>query len=527
MNDVNKNATDKSVFYISLVVIAGLIGWAIMGAGSFKTAGDAAFSYLTTSWGWFYLLSMFSFVIFSIWICCSRYGGIVLGKDGEKPAYSTIAWFSMLFSAGMGVGLLFYSVGEPLSHFINPLGVESGSAEAKAFAMRKTFLHWGLQPWSGYCIMALGLAYAQFRKDKPGLISSVLIPLIGEERVKGPIGKTVDILAIFATVAGVATSFGLGTFQISSGLEYVFGIPRSNLVLILIVGTITAILLISTTAGLDKGMKRLSSANLVFSLILVAFMFIVGPKLAIMNGMVEGTANYLSNIVSDSLTIGEFSEKGSSWYGGWTIFYWAWWIAWAPFVGTFIARISRGRTIRQFVLGVLLAPTLAGIVWFSIFGMSAMGLNLADAQAAAGADISQSIFLVLEKFPLGQITTVLVIILLLTYFLTSADSATFVLGMFSSNGNLNPATSRKILWALIQAGLALSLMIAGKEEGLNMLKTASICVAFPFAFILIMSMFSLVKGLREEVKQAEEGKENFIEVKKESIPEQAITSESE
>ncbi len=520
---VTKLETDKSVFFISLIVVAGLIVWAVFGASSFKAAGDAAFAYLTTDWGWFYILCMFSFVVFSVWMGCSRYGNIVLGKDGEKPAYSTTAWFAMLFSAGMGVGLLFYSVGEPLSHFMSPLGMEAGSAEAKAFALRKTFLHWGLQPWSGYCVMALGLAYIQFRKDKPGLISSVLIPLIGEERVKGPIGKTVDILAVFATVAGVATSFGLGTYQISSGLNYVFGIPANNIVLMVIVGTITAVLLLSTSAGLDRGMKTLSTLNLIFSIVLIIYMFLVGPKLAIMNGMVEGTANYLSNFLSDSLTVGAFSESEASWYGGWTIFYWAWWIAWAPFVGTFIARISRGRTIRQFVTGVLLAPTLAGIVWFSIFGMSAMGLNPADAQAAAGANISQSIYLVLEHFPFSQAITVLVIILLLTYFLTSADSATFVLGMFSSNGNLNPATSRKVMWALIQAGLALCLMIAGGEEGLNMLKTASICVAFPFAFILILSMISLVKGLNSELTNQEE----MPKKAKEEAAIEVIASESE
>lgn len=210
-------STDKSVFYTSLIMVVCFIAWGVMGAGSFKVAGDWFFSFLTTYWGWFYILCMFGFVLFSVWICCSKYGNIVLGKDGEKPAYSTLAWFAMLFSAGKGIGLLFYSVAEPLSHFVAPLGAEPGSGEAMAFAMRKSFLHWGLQPWSGYCVMALGLAYIQFRKDKPGLISSVLIPLIGEKHASGLIGKAVDLMAIFATVAGVATSFGLGTYQINSG----------------------------------------------------------------------------------------------------------------------------------------------------------------------------------------------------------------------------------------------------------------------------------------------------------------------
>lgn len=492
---------DHTVFMVSLVVVACLIAWGILGAGSFKAAGDMAFNYLTTAWGWFYIICMLSFVFFSIWICCSKYGSITLGQDGEKPAYSTLAWFAMLFSAGKGIGLMFYSVAEPLSHYVTPLGAEPGSADAMAFAMRKSFLHWGVQPWSAYCVMALGLAYIQFRKGKPGLISSVLIPLIGEERVKGPIGKCVDILAIFATVAGVATSFGLGTYQINSGLSMVFGVPENNWAKFFIIFGITCILLMSISAGLNKGMKRISSFNLGMSMLIMVFMFLVGPKIAIMNSFVEGIGNYVSNFITDSMGMGAFDDEQSSWYGAWTVFYWAWWIAWAPFVGTFIARISRGRTIRQFVLGVLLAPTLAGLSWFSIFGVSAMSLGFDVGQAAlAGGDVSKSIFIVLQHFPFTQLMSILVVVLLITFFLSSADSATFVLGMFSSNGDLNPKTSRKVMWALIQAGLAFSLMMSGGEDGLNMLKTASICVAFPFAFILILSMISLVKGLRTEKK---------------------------
>lgn len=513
---------DQTVFFVSLVVLALVVAWGLLGAESFKAAGLTAFNFLTTKFGWFYVLSMTSFVVFSVYICFSKYGNIVLGKDGEKPAYSLLAWFAMLFSAGKGIGLLFYSVAEPLSHFVAPLGATPGSPEAAAFAIRKSFLHWGLQPWSAYCVMALGLAYMQFRKDKPGLISSVLIPLIGEARARGPIGKCVDILAVFATVAGVATSFGLGTYQINSGLNYVFGLPQSAMSQVLIVVGITAILLISISAGLDKGMKRISSANLAMSAAIMIFMFCVGPKLAIMNGMVEGVGNYLSNYVHDSLSIGAFSATDSKWYGSWTVFYWAWWIAWAPFVGTFIARISRGRTIRQFVIGVLLAPTLAGISWFSIFGMSAMSLGLNQAEAAVAVDVSRSIFLVLEHFPLHQFMSVLVVLLLITFFLSSADSATFVLGMFSSNGNLNPTTMRKVMWAIIQAAMALSLMIAGGKAGLDMLKTASIAVAFPFAFILILSMVSTVKALRQDGKpepgEASKADEAVPEVTYESVP---------
>lgn len=493
----NGSKRDKTVFVTSLVVVAMIVLWGLVAKENFKEVGNAAFSFLTMRFGWFYMLCMTAFVVFSLWLCFSRYGNIVLGEDGEKPTYGFVSWFAMLFSAGMGIGLVFYGTAEPLSHFVKPLGAEPGTPEAMAFAIRKSYLHWGLQPWAGYCVIALGLAYMQFRKGKPGLISSLLIPLIGEERARGPFGKAVDILAIFATVAGVATSFGLGTYQINSGLNYLFGVEEGPTAQIAIVGVITAILLMSVTVGLDRGMKFLSNANVVFCGLLMVIMFAVGPKLMILNGFVEGTGDYLNSFIKDSLQLGAYSGEQASWYGGWTVFYWSWWIAWAPFVGTFIARISRGRTIRQFVAGVLLAPTLASFIWFAIFGMSALNLGLADGSVAV-QNLATSIFIVTSHYPLHGLMSIIILVLLGTFFLTSADSATFVLGMFSSEGDLNPETKRKVMWAVIQSLLALTLMIAGGSAGLQMLQTASIVSAFPFAFIMLMCMISIVKVLRTE-----------------------------
>ncbi|MGL4859550.1 MAG: BCCT family transporter [Enterobacteriaceae bacterium] len=498
--NISNNIASNKVFYISILVVVCIVSMGVFWPEQFTRVGTGLFVYLTRHFGWLYILVMFSFVLFTLYLLFSPYGNVVLGPDGEKPAYSLPVWFAMLFSAGKGIGLLFYGTAEPLSHFISPLGAESGSPEAMSFAISKSFYHWGLHPWSGYCVMALGLAYFQFRKGKSGLISTLFIPLIGEKRAKGAIGQCIDILAIFATVGGVATSFGLGTYQINSGLNFLFGVPQDNQARMWIIVAVTALLLTSISAGLNKGMKTLSLINLILSIVIMALVFLLGPKLLIVNSFVEGLGNYLGGFVSSSLQLGAFSAKESSWYSNWTVYYWAWWIAWAPFVGTFIARISRGRTIRQFVIGVLLAPTLASCLWFAIFGTTAINVGV-EVGLEAIKDTSTAIYLVMQQYPLSQLLMLLTIILLFAFFLASADAATYVLGMFSSHGALNPATSRKILWGVIQAALALILIVASGSDGLRMLQTISIAAAFPFIFVMILSMISLLKVLRTETKQ--------------------------
>jgi len=485
---------NNTVFYISLVVVFAIVLWGLLATESFGNAANGLFNFLVGNFGWFYLISMFSFVVFSIWIAFSRYGKIKLGPDDSKPEYSYISWFAMLFSAGMGIGLVFWGVAEPLNHFMAPLGLEAGTTAAADFAMKKSFFHWGLHPWANYSVLALALAYFQFRKNKPGLISSIFIPLIGEDRVKGPIGYFIDILAIFATVAGVATSLGLGTLQINSGLNYLFGIPENLLVQIIIIVIVTVLFMISAITGLDKGIKFLSNLNLSLATILMVAAAIIGPTLLVINSFTNGIGMYLNEFIRDSFHIEAFGN--SEWFGWWTIFYWAWWIAWAPFVGTFIARISRGRTIKEFVAGVLLVPALGSFLWFATFG--SLGINLGTEVATeAIKSTPTALFVVMSHYPLGSIISFIAVILLCTFFVTSADSATFVLGMMSSEGDLNPDTKRKIIWGVIQSLLAFALMLGG---GLSMLQTASIAAAFPFAFVMLFGMVALVKALREEEK---------------------------
>lgn len=487
---------DNKVFFISLAFVFLIVAWGIFFPANFEAKATDAFNFLVSKFGWLYLISMSLFVIFSIWIAFSKYGKIKLGPDDSKPDYSFISWFAMLFSAGMGIGLVFWGVAEPLNHFINPMGIEGGTEAAANFAIMKSFMHWGLHPWANYSVLALALAYMQFRKGKPGLISSVFIPLIGEERAQGWLGKLIDILAIFATVAGVATSLGLGTLQINSGLNYMFGLPINTFVQVMIVVIVTVLFMLSAVTGLDKGIKFLSNLNVGIAGVLLLISIIIGPTLLIFTNLGQGIAMYAKDLIVDvnPFGSGEWFLGKSEWHGWWTIFYWAWWIAWAPFVGTFIARISRGRTIKEFVGGVLLAPTLASFIWFATFGSLGIKAGVEVATKAI-AKTETALFVVMDQYSLGTVISFVAVLLLCTFFVTSADSATFVLGMMSSNGDLNPDTKRKVIWGVIQSTLALALMIAG---GLKMLQTASIVAAFPFAFVMLFAMVSIVKALKSE-----------------------------
>lgn len=496
---MNKSkAKDNKVFYISLVITFAIVLLGITIPNKFNDAANSIYSFLTENFGWTYLMSMLFFVIFAVGLAFSKYGKIKLGPDDSKPDFSTASWFAMLFGAGMGIGLVFWGVAEPLSHFVAPPGIKPGTAEAADFAMKVSFKHWGFHPWANYSIIGLALAYFQFRKNKPGLISSIFIPLLGEERVNGPIGKLIDILAVFATVAGVATSLGLGTLQINSGLKYIFNIPETKLVQLAIIGVVTAIFIWTAVSGIEKGIKLLSDINLWAAALLIILSFFIGPTLKMINSLTNGMGSYIGTFIQDSLGINAFGDN--SWLNGWTIFYWAWWIAWAPFVGTFIARISKGRTIKEFVMGVIVAPSIASFVWFSIFGSLGMNLGITgkvklEALKAIAAKPETALFAVMKNYPMGVIVSLVAVFLLCTFFITSANSATFVLGMFTSEGDLNPSNSKKILWGLVQALLATALLFAG---GLKALQTASVAAAFPFIFVMIFACISLVKALREE-----------------------------
>ncbi|MCI8599041.1 MAG: BCCT family transporter [Lachnospiraceae bacterium] len=486
------------VFGISFLISLVLTIFAIFFNSQFSNVSNILFAVITENFSWLYLLAMLIFVIFVLVLACTKYGNVRLGADDSKPEYSTFSWFAMLFCAGMGVGLVFWGVSEPTTHFTNPMSGEGGTIEAAEFAFKSSFMHWGIQPWANYAVVGLALAYFQFRKNKPGLISSIMEPLIGEKRVLGWPGKLVDILAAFATVAGIVTSLGLGVLQINSGLNTMLGLPNDLVVQIAIIIIVTVIFMWSAISGINKGVKILSNFNIILALILMAGAFMIGPKLEIINNLINGIGNYVEDFVQDSLTIPGYGD--TSWITAWRIFYWAWWIAWAPFVGIFIARISKGRTIREFVLGVVLAPTLASVVWFAIFGT--LGIHLGMTGTLSNEALQQistfpesGLFAVFSFYPFGNILAIVAVILLLTFFITSADSGTYVLAMLSSEGNLNPPNYKKIIWGIIQSTLAIGLLIAG---GLKPLQTISIVAAFPFMFIMLAACVALIKALKRE-----------------------------
>lgn len=491
---------DNSVFIISLIIVVAFSAWGIIAPDSFGAAAGGIFSFLTEKFGWFYLFSMFLFVVFLLLLAFSKFGNVRLGPDDSKPDYSYISWFAMLFSAGMGIGLVFWGVAEPLNHYLHPWGIEGGTEAAANFAMLQSFVHWGVHPWANYAIIALPLAYMQFRKNKPGLISSIFIPLLGEEKAAGPIGKFIDILAIFATVAGVATSLGLGVLQINSGLNHMFGVPINTTVNIIIIVVVTIMFLASAISGLDKGILLLSNTNVVIAMTIMVLTLIVGPTITILNTLTSNLGEYINSFVRESFRMNPFGDNG--WLAGWRIFYWAWWIAWAPFVGVFIARISRGRTIREFIIGVSIVPALGSFLWFAVFG--ATGISLGPEIAAEAIQVTETaFFIVMEHVPLGHIISLITVVLLCTFFVTSADSATFVLGMMSRNGDLNPDIKTKVMWGVLQAFIAFALMFAG---GLNALQTSSIVAAFPFAFVMIFACVSFYKILWTDEHAAIEAK---------------------
>jgi len=485
------------VFYISLVLALFFVIWGAVNPESLNESAASIFKLLITQFGWFYLLSSFIFLVASLYFAFSRFGKIRLGKEDDRPEYSLITWFGMLFSAGMGIGLVFYGVAEPVQHYFDPATGQPETAEAARLAMRYSYFHWGLHPWAIYSIVALSLAYFQFRKGQKGLISATFYPLLGD-RVNGPIGKSIDVLTVFATIFGVATSLGLGTLQINGGLSYLFDIPNNYNVQIIIIIVVTILYMLSAQTGLDRGIKILSNLNVLIATVLMLFMLFVGPTAQILNIFTQTLGGYIQNIIIMSFRISAF--EGSPWVGSWTLFYWAWWIAWAPFVGSFIARVSKGRTIKEFIIGVLFVPSIYGFLWFATFGGSAIQ-KLREGTTIIGdvvaQDVTKALFVTLEQFPYGQTLSIIAITLIMTFFITSADSATFVLGMMTTHGNLNPPNKVKLIWGLIQSSIAAILLYFG---GLDALQMASIITALPFAVIMLFMMYSLYISLAQEVK---------------------------
>ncbi|MFD1851338.1 glycine betaine uptake BCCT transporter [Oceanobacillus bengalensis] len=486
----------SNVFYITvvLIIISVLLGAIFPTQAEQLTADLNAF--LSRTFGWYYMWLMIGLISVSIIIAVGPYGKIRLGKHNDRPDFSNASWIAMLFSAGLGIGLVFYGASEPLFHAFSdsPLS-EPGTDQAYKEAFSHTFFHWGLHGWAMYGIVALSLAFFQFRKDEPGLISSTLKPLFGD-RMKGPFGTVIDVLATFATIFGVATSLGLGAAQVNGGLNHLFGIEVSFTTQFIIIIIVTVLFLTSAWSGLSKGIKWLSNTNMVLAILLFLAVVIIGPTLLILNMFTETFGLYLQNIVGMSFRMASLEGDNRAWLDAWTIFYWAWWISWAPFVGMFIARVSRGRTIREFMIGVMVVPTLIIAIWFATFGTTAGEVQ------RSGVDLTQYstemvIFNMFDQMPFSFFLSLIAVLLIITFFITSADSATFVLGMQTTNGSLTPPTAVKLTWGLAQSAVATVLLYVG---GLQALQNTIIAAALPFSFVVMLMVISLMKALNKELR---------------------------
>lgn len=487
----------SNVFWISLAIVLVAVIFGVAAPNFFEEVTGNIQVMLTTAFGWYYLILVTVIVVFCIFLIFSPVGAIKLGKSDEKPEFSKGSWFAMLFSAGMGIGLVFWGAAEPLSHFITPPLAEGGTPAAHKEAMRYTFFHWGIHAWAIYGIVALSLAYYQFRKGEPGLISATLKPVLGKS-MEGMLGTIVDVLAVFATIVGVATTLGFGAAQINGGLSYLWGIPNTFTTQFIIVAVVTVLFMISAWSGLGKGIKILSNANIFLAVALLILMFITGPTILILNLFTDSIGGYIQNIVHMSFRIAPLNEEHRSWINAWTIFYWAWWISWSPFVGIFIARVSRGRTIREFVIGVLLLPAIVSFFWFTVFGTSAIEIQNAGIVDLTQFSTEEVLFAVFSQYPWSTILSLVALILVGTFFITSADSATFVLGMQTTYGSLTPPNSVKLTWGIAQSTVALILLYSG---GLQALQNTLIAAAFPFSFIMLLMLVSLYRSLVKEKKE--------------------------
>ena len=486
---------NRPVFIASALLIVGFI---FFGSLFGELAGEVfnqLQSFITHRFRWLFIILMNVAVVFSLYIALSRYGDIRLGHQTEHPEYSLLSWFGMLFSAGIGIGLLYWGTAEPLYHFMSPPMGQAETVEAAKQAMSISFLHWGIHAWALYCVVALSLAYFHYRRGLPLSIRSVLYPLIGQ-KIYGKWGHVVDTLAVFGTMFGVVTSLGLGAMQINAGFSNVFGIPNNVPVQLCLIAIITAMATLSVMMGLDKGIKRLSDINIVLTALLLGFMLFFGPTQFIIDSFIENIGNYVSQLIP----LGFWSEAYSNtdWQANWTIFYWAWWVSWSPFVGIFVARISRGRTIREFIFGVLFIPMLLLFFWFTTFGGSAVHMELMGNYGlieAVKADYGSAIFKLIEYYPLTKPLTLVIVVMIMLWFVTSSDSASLVIDMLTAGGDTNPPKIQRLFWALSQGVIAAVLLVAG---GLSALQAVAIIAGFPFAIVVFVMMYCLWRGLTRD-----------------------------
>jgi choline/carnitine/betaine transport len=492
-----RGGLDKVVFGVTAAIAVAFLVWGFVDTASLGDVSASALDWTVTTMGWLFVLTASAFVVFVIWLAMGRFGDIPLGSD-------TVSWIAMMFSAGMGIGLMFYGVSEPLTHFVTPppgTGGE-GNPEAVQNAMSTTLFHWTLHPWAIYAVVGIAIAYGVFRKGRPQLISSAFAPLFGERRTNGPGGRVIDILAIFATLFGSAASLGLGALQIGAGLEIVGGIGKiGNGVLVVIIAILTACFVASAVSGIEKGIQWLSNTNMVLALILAVFVFVVGPTVFILDLIPTAVGSYFQDLATMSARTEAAGGDGmAEWLSGWTVFYWAWWLSWTPFVGMFIARISRGRTIRQFVTGVLLVPSLVSLVWFAVFGGAAINMqqNGTDIAGEGGGAVEAQLFGMLDHLPLATITSVLVMVLVAIFFVSGADAASIVMGSLSERGTLEPSRWTVIFWGVTTGGVAAVMLLIGGNTALDGLKNITIVAALPFVLVMIGLAIALVKDLRND-----------------------------
>ena len=503
------------VFYatVAISVVFVALGWLF--TVGFGDALATVAGGITMGFGWMYQLLTAFFLAFAVYLAFSRYGKIRLGRPDEKPEFGRFAWFAMLFQAGMGIGLVFWGVAEPLSHYAEPpLGLaEPRTPEAADLALRTALFHWCLHPWAIYAVVGLAVAYFSFRRGMNSLrISTVLYPILGD-RVHGPIGKAIDILAVFATLVGVAGSLGSGTLQIDAGLSQIFGLPSGIGLQLAIIAVTGVAYMLSASTPVEKGVNFLSQASIYLAFFLVVYFMVVGPTLLQLNAATQGMGNYLANIVPQSFYLSAYRPDESAWLGSWTIFFWATWICWAPYVGAFIARISRGRTIREFIVGVLVAPSLFSVLWFAVFGGTAFQIDDrlgGDISEGAAANPAGALFEFIAQFPLALPASLLAIFLVWIFFVAGADAGTIVLGSMSTGGALNPKVWVKLTWGVIMAAFAAIMLAAGAgtSRGIDAMVNSQIIAATPFGVLMLAIAYSLFKALRtdyrEERKQMQE-----------------------
>jgi choline/glycine/proline betaine transport protein len=486
-----------TVFGFSAFLIISVVFLTLLNLHRSEAFFLALKQWITINFGWMLILFVQGFLLYCVFLAVSRFGNIRIGGKDAKPEYSRPTWFAMLFSAGMGIGLLFYGVAEPIIHFENPPNMAGGTIAAAGQAMDLTFLHWGFHAWAIYALVGLSLAYFSYNRGLPLTIRSAFYPIFGR-RIYGPIGTTIDVLAVVATLFGVATSLGFGVTQINTGLGFLFGLPVNSEVQNLLIFGITLVATASVVSGVDRGIRRLSEINLVAAIVLMLFLLIGGPTLFLLNSTVQNTGHYLQNL----LTLGSWTEtymRDTSWQANWTLFYWTWWIAWSPFVGMFIARISRGRTVREFLGGTLVVPALLSFLWFSVFGGSAIYAEMfqgANVAAAVDRNIATALFELLRLYPFPTITSLLGILLVFVFFVTSSDSGSLVIDIITAGGNLDPPVAQRIFWAITEGVVAAVLLSGG---GLLALQTAAISTGLPFAIVLAAMCFGLYKAFNEEM----------------------------